>query len=136
MGRICEKCHKTYSSRQSLCNHSKYCKSGAAKFTVHSNSSRTRSQDELKSVQNHHQNMTKPTNPKISALVDAIINEDVDNDKPSTPVPPMMPERISKKVKDLPDIEFDTDEESSESDSDEPMDSVTSNPEQLDLSSR
>ena len=25
MGRICQKCHKTYSSRQSLCNHKKTC---------------------------------------------------------------------------------------------------------------
>ena len=26
MGRICQKCHKTYSSRQSLWNRKKYCK--------------------------------------------------------------------------------------------------------------
>ena len=35
MGRICQKCHKTYSSRQSLWNHKKYCKGGNVN-TLHS----------------------------------------------------------------------------------------------------
>ena len=35
MGRICEKCDKTYSSRQSLYNHKKYCKGGNVD-TLHS----------------------------------------------------------------------------------------------------
>ena len=35
MERICQKCHKTYSSRQSLWNHKKYCKGGNVN-TLHS----------------------------------------------------------------------------------------------------
>ena len=36
MGRICEKCDKVYSSRQSLYNHRKYCKGGNVNMTLHS----------------------------------------------------------------------------------------------------
>ena len=36
MERICEKCDKAYSSRQSLYNHRKYCKGGNVNMTLHS----------------------------------------------------------------------------------------------------
>ena len=66
MERICQKCDKTYSSRQSLCNHKKYCKGG------------TKHHSFLARSQNQQLNLAekKPVNPKISALVDAIVNEE------------------------------------------------------------
>ena len=39
MGRICQKCHKTYSSRQSLWNHKKYCKGGTKHHSFQSQDS-------------------------------------------------------------------------------------------------
>ena len=39
MGRICQKCHKTYSSRESLWNHKKYCKGGAKHHSFQSQDS-------------------------------------------------------------------------------------------------
>ena len=66
MGRICQKCDKTYASRQSLWNHKKYCKGG------------TKHHSFLAGSQNYQPSLAekKPVNSKISALIDAIVNED------------------------------------------------------------
>ena len=64
MGRICQKCGKTYASRQSLWNHKKYCEGGTKH---HSFLAWNQNQPSLAEK--------KPVNSKISALVDAIVNE-------------------------------------------------------------
>ena len=76
MKRICQKCGKTYASRQSLWNHKKYRKGGTKQHSF------------LAGSQNHQPSLAekKPVNSKISALIDAIVNED---DEP--------PEKIQRK---------------------------------------
>ena len=61
MERICQKCGKTYASRQSLWNHKKYCKGGTKQHSF------------LAGSQNHQPSLAekKPVNSKISALIDA-----------------------------------------------------------------
>ena len=81
MGRICPKCDKTYSSRQSLCNHRKNCNGGRGEniSMTQANPFLTGRQDEKQSVRHDQKHsMTKPPNPKISALVDAIIDNEAE----------------------------------------------------------
>ena len=95
MERICQKCHKTYSSRQSLWNHKKYCKGGT---NHHSFLAKSQNQQPIKKPRDHdtlatilsekreqNQQHSKTLNPKISALADSIIDEEPSSkDKPTT----------------------------------------------------
>ena len=98
MKRICQTCHKTYSSRQPLWNHKKYCK-GETKH----HSFLARSQNQQPSLVEK-----KPVNPKISALIDAIIDEEpsskyLPKDKPTTSLESLsIPPAPKKKKKTLP----------------------------------
>ena len=64
MGRICQKCDKTYSCRQSLWNQKKYCKGETKHHSF-------QSQNQQPSLSEK-----KPVNPKFSALIDSIVDEE------------------------------------------------------------
>ena len=79
MRRICQKCHKTYSSRQSLWNHKKYCKGETSHHSVPYEPETVMGTDVKQqyvgSDKIQNQQRSKTLTPKISDLIDAIINE-------------------------------------------------------------
>ena len=80
MERICQKCHKTYSSRQSLWNHKKYCKGETSHHSVPYEPETVMGTDVKRQydgagkvqIQQH----SKTLNPKFSALIDSIVDEE------------------------------------------------------------
>ena len=80
MERICQKCHKTYSSRQSLWNHKKYCKGGTNHHSFPYESETVIGtyvkQQYAGAGKVHNQQHNKTLNLKFSALIDSIVDEE------------------------------------------------------------
>ena len=132
----CSKCSNEYSNRHNLSRHRKLCE--ASIYSNQSSDSQYRPVSVDKSADHSSDvfpTLSKPANPKISALMDAIVN---DGDEPSTPS--MMPEKIpEKKIKNLPDIEFEEESsgESCDEDTNGSMDDDDKQyPESLNLTSK
>ena len=107
MGRICQKCDKTYSCRQSLWKHKKICKGGTNHHSVPYEPETVMGTDVKQYVGSgkvQNQQHSKTLKPKISALADAIVNEEptskyLPKDKPTTSLESLTTPLASKKKK-------------------------------------